>query len=182
MRTSIEREAFQQLSQHDGARVPGPRLWIAKDLIGQSDRLFYLCRSERDPDRLIWSARLPRCEFSVADAFALAPSFELAIEKFRFPLACDNVQPINWSQVHHEPIGVGIRVICVMGGGEIGYPEFLAGARGENLANRWLLESIRSHGNLSCCDVTLIEGRQHMAGGGTGELGRAVANDCGGRA
>ena len=83
---------------------------------------------------------------SIADAIALAPVFKFTVQQpIVFPVAGDGVQSINWVEVHHKPVGAGIRVICIMGGADIAYPEFLAAACGENLPNRWFLYSAGLH-------------------------------------
>lgn len=120
------------------------KVFLARDLIGRPDHLFYLChnpmRNERRPAQYVWRSRGERVVFSVADAIAAAPRLKFSVKQpIVFPGAGNGVQPIDWSQVHHKAAGVGVRVVSVMGGADISYPEFVSIARGENLPNSWFL-------------------------------------------
>lgn len=122
------------------------KVFLARDLIGRPDHLFYLChnpmRNERRPALYVWRSRGERVAFSVADAIAAAPRLKFSVKKpIVVPRTDNGVQPIDWSQVHHKAAGVGVRVVSVMGGADISYPEFMSIVRGENLPNSWFLHS-----------------------------------------
>lgn len=126
------------------------KVFLARDLIGRPDHLFYLChnptRNERRPAQYVWRSRGERVVFSVADAIAAAPRLKFAAKHVGvLPPPINGIRPIGWGQVHNELFGVGIRVVGVMGGGDIGYDEFLAALRGEYLPNSWFLHSQSIH-------------------------------------
>ena len=120
------------------------KVFLVRDLIGRPDHLFYLChnpmRNERRPALYVWRSRGERVALSVADAIAAAPRLKFSVKQpIVVPRTDNGVQSIDWSQVHHKAAGVGVRVVSVMGGADIGYPEFMSIARGENLPNSWFL-------------------------------------------
>jgi hypothetical protein len=119
-------------------------VFLARDLIGKPDHLFYLChnrlQNERRPSPYVWSTRGERVTFSIADAIDAAPLLKFRVKQALIVPGADNdMQPIDWSQVHHKTAGVGVRVVSVMGGADISYLEFMSIARGENLPNLWFL-------------------------------------------
>ena len=120
------------------------KVFLARDLIGKPNHLFYLChntlQNERRPSQYVWSSRGERVAFSVADAIAAAPRLKFSVKQALIVPGADNgMKPIDWSQVHHKTAGVGVRVVSVMGGADISYLEFMSIARGENLPNLWFL-------------------------------------------
>ena len=142
------RQAQQNRNERTFAAPAGgeiPCVALAKSLLSDPARLHYLCWCPQR-QRRVWSTMLKPLYLSIADAIALAPVFKFTVQQpIVFPVAGDGVQSINWVEVHHKPVGAGIRVICILGGADIAYPEFLAAACGENLPNRWFLHSSGLH-------------------------------------